>query len=538
MPNVHLVSNLVGSWNKSDVRLANLSEAVNMYVETQGDGATAPSILRSIQGTSLLMKISDRPCRGLFECARGSDGFPLLFAVFGTSIYVIKLEEGEWNYYEIYNQLTNVDTPVGMCETGGEGSAHPHLVVVDGANVICCNTELSVSDMRDPAADGCRTIALPYRIRQEDKDNPSQRIVPTHCAYCYNYLIVNDAGTDAFYISYQYPFERTDSNDQIDYDIFMINSTRPGEVGYKDYGFITYAEWSPDNITALCSNATLLYTFGPKSTQIFTYNSDVDAPFVSPTNAANSIGIKAVRSLAMVGDYVFYLASSSIGENGIYYWQGNKLTRCSTPDIERLISGFKNPSDAVGQCWLENGHTFYAITFIDDDYTLVYDLLENRWHRRSTKDQWNNAHHAWRPQFALLHQSKLMFGTKDGALIYLDQKKFDEYDGRPMLRVRRSGMLFDNYVSFFLDNLRLVCNKGDFDDPDIVPKIMMRYCDEGGAWSNQEMGLLGKQGQYGYDVEWYNLGLHRIMCVEVSVSDPVNFAIMGGKIQYTLCDQT
>jgi hypothetical protein len=232
-----------------------------------------------------------------------------------------------------------------MCETGGEGSAHPHLIVVDGANVIACNTELSPEDMRDPSLDGCRSIALPYRVRQDDPELPTQRIIPTHCAYMYGYLVVNDSGTDAFYTSYQYPFERILPNTEsfIDYDIFMIDSVRPTEVGYKDYGFVTYSEWSPDNTTALVSNSTLLYTFGPKSTQIFTYNSDVEAPFVSPTNAANSIGIKAVRSLACVGDYVFYLGASAIGENGIYYWRSNQLTKISTPDIERHISKMKNP---------------------------------------------------------------------------------------------------------------------------------------------------------------------------------------------------
>lgn len=529
---VHLVSNLTGGWNKSDVRLANLSESINMYTETQGEGATSTSVLRSIQGSTLLLDISDRPCRGLFECSRGPDGNPVLFAVYGSNLYVVRNVDGTWVATSIYSQLTNVDTPVSMCETGGEGSANPHLVVVDGASVIAVNTELEPVDMM---AD-IRSIALPYRIRQDDPDNPSQRIVPTHCAYCYNYLIVNDSGTDAFYTSYQYPFERTDDYDEVDYDIFMINSSRTGETGYKDYGFVTYSEWSPDNTTALCSNASLLYTFGPKSTQIFTYNSDVDAPFVSPTNCANSIGIKAVRSLAMVGDYVFYLASSSVGENGIYYWKGNSYVRCSTPDIERLISNMSNPSDATGQCWLENGHTFYAITFHDDDYTLVYDILENQWHRRSTKDPYTNAHHAWRPGFALLHNGYLMFGTDDGCLIYLDNDKFDEYDGRPMIRIRRSGMLFDNYVPFYLDNIKLVCNVGDFEDSNLNPKIMMRYSDKGGDWSNQEMGLLGLQGRYDWDVEWFNIGLATVLCIEVSVSDPVNFVILGGKVQYELCD--
>lgn len=537
MSNVSLVSNLVGGWNVSDVRLANLSDSVNMFPETQGQGSSATSMLRSISGTSLLLDISDRPCRGIFECARGIDGQPLLFAVFANKLYVIRNNEGTYTAEEIYTALTNNDKPVSMCETGGEGSAHPHLIVVDGANVIACNTELNTDDMKNPDKDGCRTIALPYRVRQDDPENPSQRIVPTHCAYLYNYLVVNDEGTDAFYITYQYPFEREGQyHEAVDYDIFMVNPWRETEVGYKDYGFITYSEWSPDNTTALCSNATLLYTFGPKSTQIFTYNSDVDAPFVSPTNAANSIGIKAVNSLAMVGDYVFYLGSSAIGENGIYYWQSNSLTKCSTPDVERMISKMKHAEDAKGQCWSENGHMFYAITFVEDDYTLVYDILEQQWHRRSSKDKYTNAHHAWRPMFATLHNGKLLFGTNDGKLIYLDPNKFDEYDGRPMIRMRRSGMLMNNYQQFFVDGIKLICNKGDFVDVDLTPQIMMRYSDQGGDWSNQIIGWLGKQGRYDWEVEWMNLGLHEVMCVEVSVSDPVSFNILGGKIQYSLCD--
>lgn len=432
MPQNSLIQNLTGGWSVSDIRLANLSDNVNMYVESQSSGASNSEILRSISGSSLLLEISTRPCRGLFECARGIDGNPILFACYGTDVYVIRNIEGQWQSTKVYTGLSNSDDAVGMCETGGEGSASPHLVIVDGINVISCNTELSDDDMMNSDNDGFRTLALPYRVRQEDKEHPSQRIQPTHCAYCYNYLIINDVGTDAFYISYQYPFEREGKNHEpIDYDIFMINPWRDVEAGYKDYGFITYAEWSPDNITALCSNATLVYTFGPKSTQIFTYNSDVDAPFVSPTNAANNIGIKAVRSLAMVGDYVFYLGSSAIGENGIYYWQANQLTRCSTPDVERMISKMGNPADAIGQCWSENGHMFYALSFINDDMTLVYDVSQQMWHRRSSKDEHSNEHHYWRLGFATLHQGKLMFGTKDGKLVYLNPNKYDEYDGRP-----------------------------------------------------------------------------------------------------------
>lgn len=539
MPQVSLVENVVGGWNVSDVRISNLSDSINLFVETTGQGASSTSILRSIVGSTSLLELGGR-CRGLFQASRDMNGNPVLFAVFGHSLYVIRNVDGDYSATELTNDLTNTPDEVGMCETGGEGSANPHLIVVDGSNLWAVNTELDDAGM---LAD-IRTIALPYRVRQENKNKPTVRIQPTHCAYCYNYLIVNDKDTDAFYITYQYPFERTETNNvnQVDYDIFMINSTRPGEVSYKDYGFITYAEWSPDNITALCSNNTLLYTFGPKSTQIFTYNSDVDSPFVSPTNCANSIGIKAPHSLSFVGDYVFWLGSSNIGENGVYQWKGNQLSKISTPDVERKINSMYNPSDATGQCWTENGHLFYALTFNDDDYTLVYDLTEGLWHRRSSRDEQTNQLHCWRLGFAQLHESKLMFGTNDGHLVYLDYNKYEEYDGRPMLRIRRSGMLMNNYQHFIVDRLKLVCNTGDFVNQELLqkdysPQIMMRYSDSGGDWSNQEIGLLGEQGEYQTDVEWFKLGVHKIMCIEFSISDNVNFCILGGQIKYSLIDR-
>jgi hypothetical protein len=65
---------------------------------------------------------------------------------------------------------------------------------------------------------------------------------------------------------------------------------------------------------------------------------------------------------------------------------------------------------------------------------------------------------------------------------------------------------------------------------------MMRWSDQGGAWSNQEMGLLGRQGEYGTVVEWWNLGINTVMNIELSCSDPVDFAIVGAKIVYKEID--
>jgi hypothetical protein len=130
-----------------------------------------------------------------------------------------------------------------------------------------------------------------------------------------------------------------------------------------------------------------------------------------------------------------------------------------------------------------------------------------------------------------------MFGTEDGKLVYLDPNKYEEYDGRPMVRIRRSGMMMNNYNPFIIDSVKLICNTGDFDDANLNPKIMMRYSEDGGNFSNQEIGLLGYQGRYSWDVTWWKLGIHEICCLEISCSDPVNFAILGAKISYALIDR-
>ena len=89
MANVSIISDIVGGWSESDIRLANMSESINMFCETQGSGAANTSILRSISGNEVYVKVSDKKCRGLYEASRGHDGFPVLFGVFGNELWII-----------------------------------------------------------------------------------------------------------------------------------------------------------------------------------------------------------------------------------------------------------------------------------------------------------------------------------------------------------------------------------------------------------------------------------------------------------------
>lgn len=565
---IHLVQNIAGSISKSNIAKVGLGESLNMYVETQNPSEHSTSILmRTVQGEVLAANVSGK-CRGMYRVSRGYENRPVLYAVFGNTLYLVT-ENNEINEIATINSY---GSECHMCETGGYGSAHPHLVIVDGSNVYAVNTGLSLGDQQ---AD-FRRIQLPLRVNSNETF-----IKPTHCAYLYGYLIVNDAGTDAFYTSYQYPFEVEDTesaefyvkrNNFINwwatlddetkeqyiageiqdayYDLYkeFITGTaddtpekydvfRVGTVQYAKYGFITYSEWSPDNTIALCSNGSKLYTFGERSWQVFSYNNDINNPFSSPDNAAGNIGIKAANSLAMLGNTVLWLGSSDIGDNGVFMIKDTEITRVSTQDIEREITQLTNLQNAYSSIWEEHQHVFYSITFEDSKKTFVYDVNEQAWHYRASYDKDNRLTY-WRYNHATFAYGKQYVGT-DNALCYMDANVYTEHDERPILKMRRGGVLTSNDCPFYIDMLKLITNNGQhsFNDQygnlELNPRVSFRYSWDGATWSDYEDAMCGKIGQYDYETILYGCGLGKFFTLEVSTTEPIPFSIQNLQINWT-----
>ena len=566
---VKLVQNIAGSITKSNIVKVGLGESLNMFLERQNvQEHSCDMIMRTVQGE---VKAADIPgvCRGMYRVSRGYDNRPVLYAVFDHTLYLI-------NEDNTYNEIANINSSGSechMCETGGYGSAHPHLIIVDGTSVYAVNTGLSIGDQQMDF----RSIKLPTRV------NTNQTINPTHCAYLYGYLIVNDAGTDAFYTSYQYPFEIEDSETEefyvkrsqfvswwmsltdqqrIDYkngtiqdaysvlykefidgtaddtpekyDIFRVDT-----VEYAKYGFITYSEWCPDNTIALCSNGSKLYTFGERSWQVFSYNDDKNNPFSSPDNAAGNIGIKAPNSLAMLGNTVLWLGSSDIGDNGIFCITDTEIKRISTQDIEREITQIVNPENAYSSIWQEHQHVFYSITFEDSKKTFVYDVNEDAWHYRASYDDKNHLTF-WRYNHVTFAYGKQYVGTKD-ALCYMDENKYTEHDDRVMLKMRRGGVLTSVDCPFYIDSAELIVNNGQhsfndqYGDLELNPRVSIRYSWDGATFSDYEDYYLGKIGRYDYSTTIWHCGMGKYFTLEISTTEPVPFSIENLKVAFSPC---
>ena len=565
---VKLIQNIAGGISKSNLVKVGLGESINCYPELQNTSEHSCDILnRTVEGEVLAVNIPGK-CRGMFRVSRGYDNRPVLYTVYDNSLYLVKSD----NSYIKIGDIPSYGTECHMCETGGYGSAHPHLIIVDGTSVYAVNTGLSVGDQQTDF----KSIALPTRINTD-----STPIKPTHCAYLYGYLVVNDAGTDAFYTSYQYPFEISDSepesfyqmrelfniwwlslddetklkykNGEIDDQYYsqykeFIDGTaddtpemndlfRIGTVQFAKYGFVTYSEWSPDNTIALISNGSKLYTFGERSIQIFSYNDDMNNPFTSPDSAAMNVGIKATNSLCTVGDKTLWLGSSDIGENGVFMITDTQVERVSTQDIEREIKELKDIEAAYSSIWQEHQHTFYSITFEQSNKTYVYDIAEKAWHYRASYDS-NNKLIYWRYNHATFAYNKVYVGTNN-ALCYLDENKYTEHDGKVILKLRRGGVVTNDDRPFYIDELKIITNNGQhsfnnqYTNKELNPRVSFRYSWDGATWSDYEDAYLGKIGDYSYETVLYGCGYGRYFTLEVSTTEPIPFSLHNLQISFS-----
>lgn len=525
---VLLVQNIAGSLSRSNIVKVGLGDSLNMYAETQNPTEHSTQLLmRSVDGESVFVQNQlDGRCRGMYRVSRGLDGKPTLYAVFGNTLYLIRDDGTAENIASI---LTN-GSECRMVETGGYLDAHPHLVIVDGTNMYAVDVTVPVATQRTDF----RMITLPVKPNDDTK-----RIKPTHVTYLYNYLVCNDENTDAFYTSIQYPFEVTDEHGNIDYDIWRLGST-------NNIGFITYSEWCTDVTSALCSNGSKLYTFGPRSWQAFSFNDDKNMPFTSPDNAAGNIGLKAVNSLCMLGHTTIWLGSSDIGESAVFMLSDTNLTRVSTGDLERELSQMVNPENAYASIWQEHRHVFYSITFEDSRMTYVYDVSENKWHRRASYDANNNLTF-WRYSHATFAYDKTMVAA-DRYLCYMDEHRFEEHDGRRILKMRRGGVLTSNDQPFFIDSVELVCNNGQHStrlsnlvsgevpqpvDGELNPRIAIRYSWDGGNFSDYEDYYLGKVGEYQWNTVVWHCGFGKFFTFEVSTTEKIPFAIENLKVAWS-----
>jgi hypothetical protein len=101
------------------------------------------------------------------------------------------------------------------------------------------------------------------------------------------------------------------------------------------------------------------------------------------------------------------------------------------------------------------------VDFDTAEQTLVYDLNTQLWHNRGTWISEENRYIAWRPRFhAYAFNEHRMLDSTIGALYRMDEDIFTDVDERPIRRIRRTPVVFDEDERIFLNSFELNAEVG------------------------------------------------------------------------------
>lgn len=449
---------------------ADAQRAVNCYLEMDNTSQRVPMALYGTPGTVLKMTFPTSPVRAcIFQ-----GGYSWWLA--GSVVY----------------RVDSSFTPVAIGSIGtftgevGLASNGTQILIVDGSAGYIITVSTSIIA---PIAD----IDFPNGVKR--------------CTYQDGYFIVSGkSGSPSFW----------------------INQTAYDGATWDALDFAS-AEGSPDNTIGVISDHRELWLFGENSAEVWVNTGSTDFPFQRSGNTFIEHGCAAAGTVAKADNTVFWLGADDRGAGIVWRADGYTPMRISTHALEVKLANY-TLSDAFAFTYQQEGHIFYVMTFPTSGATWVYDAATQQWHERVWRNPSTGALGRWRANCSVFaHGYHLVGDWQTGEVFALD---FDAYtdNGAPILRLRASQTAEDKQQRLFFKSLQvdMETGVGTNTGQGSAPVMMLRYSNDGGhTWSNEKTATVGRIGEYTARCRFNRLGQGRNRVWEISMTDPVKFAVFG-----------
>ena len=276
---------------------------------------------------------------------------------------------------------------------------------------------------------------------------------------------------------------------------------------------------------------TLLWAIGDYSSAVFQNTANpVGFPYSRITGTSIDIGIEAAQSLKELNGTLLWLGKTKKGGGFIVQTSGLTPTRVSDHDLENTIGAFTTRADAYADVYIDEGHSFYQLTFPTGNQTRVYDQATKEWHERSSSGLGRD-----RAKGHIFFLNRHIVGdSTTGKLYTLSLDVYDEA-GQPLIAIRRSQHLKSRRDPIEIPQLLIETDVGvglSGDAQGSNPVMALRYSiDSGKTWSEEMYSELGKIGEYSAIARFPRLGTAEDWIFEISISDPVSRNILSAYIE-------
>jgi len=308
---------------------------------------------------------------------------------------------------------------------------------------------------------------------------------------------------------------------------FWINQTPYAGTSWDALDFAS-SEGSPDNTIGIISDHRELWLFGEKSAEVWVNTGSSDFPFARSGNAFIEHGCAAAGTIAKADNTVFWLGADDKGQGIVWRADGYTPVRISTHAMEKALGGYTVAS-ATALTYQQEGHVFYVLNF--PEATWVYDASTQVWHERAYMDPATSALSRWRGACHCYLGGSLVGDYTNGKVYSLDLDTYTDA-GDAILRLRTAQTLSQDQAWVFFPSMQVDMETGVglATGQGSDPLLMLRFSDDGHTWSNVKTATIGKVGEYGARAKFNRLGRSRNRTWEISMTDPVRFAVFGAVV--------
>lgn len=320
-------------------------------------------------------------------------------------------------------------------------------------------------------------------------------------AYIDGYFVFNRSGTGQFFISKLYSTEL----DPLDW---------------------ATGEAAPDDTRAVVVAGRQLWVLGTRTTEVWYDSGDPLFPFTRIAGAVTDVGILSANTVGVVYNTVIFVGS----DYRVYSTKGYIPVPISTAAIELLIEA-ADVSFFMAFTYHNNGHYFYVL-HLDEDTTVVYDMMTGLWHRRSSCRSEQDpvvGGGRWKIDGAInKYDDKVIYGYADRKFYNVSTDLYTE-DGIKIHREAVSQPLNPSPNLVTVAEVQLDMQAGGHPDNPIANfQIWIQFSgNDGKSWGNRRVSTLGKKGNYQNRARWQRIGQFRDVIAKITITDPIPIRILG-----------
>jgi len=334
--------------------------------------------------------------------------------------------------------------------------------------------------------------------------------------------VVTDAPRGRFCVFFNQRILYQGENGQVFYSELNDPTNIPG------LNFFT-AESLPDEIVAITTAEEQIMLHGGDSTEPWYDSGDSDNPIQRVPGGVTHSGCAWPDTALRLDNASWWVEKDKNGTGIVRRFQGATAVRVSTSAVERFL---KTATNVSAFCYQEEGHTFYCLNA--DQGSRSFDIKTNEWHERAWLNRNTGEQERQRPELHTYALGANIVTDYENGNVYRQSLEYLSDNGQEIRRTRVSPHSNTDGKQIIVDELYLEFATGvglDGSGQGTDPQVMLRVSKDGASFGLERTASLGKIGEYRKRVRFWRLGKGTDWLLEISVSDPVITALMGGDVK-------